>query len=114
MAASLGHVYRGWFGNPFSPFSYIPLARRFAASNDLFLRLTSRYEKPRWNIDGVERTVELELHAGIPASACLTSPIEEDRDPLTLDGRVVTIPLGTSGLETIRVRFLGSDRVENG
>ena len=42
---------RGWFGNPFSPWSYGPLARRFAASSDLFLRLTQRYEKPAWDID---------------------------------------------------------------
>src|SRR6185436_15419422 len=54
---TLADFYRGWFGNPFSPFSYIPLARRFAASNDLFLRLTSRYEKPQWNIEGVSMEV---------------------------------------------------------
>jgi hypothetical protein len=66
------------------------------------------------NIGRVERTVDLELHVGVPTSACLASPIEEDRDPLRLGGRVVTVPLGTSGFETIRVRFLGSERVENG
>ena len=41
---------RGWFGHPFSPLVYLPLAKRFAASSDLFLRLTERYEKPKWNI----------------------------------------------------------------
>jgi len=41
----------GWFGHPFSPFIYLPLARRVAASSDLFLRLTGRYEKPKWNIE---------------------------------------------------------------
>jgi poly(3-hydroxybutyrate) depolymerase len=41
---------RGWFGHPFSPLIYMPLAKRLAASNDLFLRLTERYEKPRWNL----------------------------------------------------------------
>jgi hypothetical protein len=66
------------------------------------------------NIGRVERNADLELHAGVPISACLTSPIEEDRDPLRLDGKVVTVPLGAGGIETIRVRFLGSDRVENG
>ena len=42
---------RGWFGHPFSPFSYSPMARRIAASSELFLRVTQRYEKPAWNID---------------------------------------------------------------
>ncbi len=48
----LADFYRGWFGNPFSPFAYMPLARRLAASSDLFLRVTGRYEKPsRFTID---------------------------------------------------------------
>jgi poly(3-hydroxybutyrate) depolymerase len=41
---------RGWFGHPFSPLIYLPLAKRLAASSDLFLRVTERYEKPAWNI----------------------------------------------------------------
>jgi poly(3-hydroxybutyrate) depolymerase len=43
---------RGWFGHPFSPLTYSPIARRITASTDLFLRVTQRYEKPAWNIDG--------------------------------------------------------------
>ena len=50
---------RGWFGHPFSPFSYSPLARRIAASTDLFLRVTQRYEKPAWNI--AEASIEVAL-----------------------------------------------------
>ena len=41
---------RGWFGHPFSPLIYLPLAKRLAASSDLFLRVTERYEKPKWNL----------------------------------------------------------------
>jgi poly(3-hydroxybutyrate) depolymerase len=41
---------RGWFGHPFSPLIYLPLAKRLAASSELFLRVTERYEKPKWNI----------------------------------------------------------------
>src|SRR6185503_18299522 len=41
---------RGWFGHPFSPFAHFPMSRRLAASSDLFLRVTERYEKPRWNL----------------------------------------------------------------
>ena len=41
---------RGWFGHPFSPLAHLPLSRRLAASSDLFLRLTERYEKPQWGI----------------------------------------------------------------
>ena len=60
---------RGWFGHPFSPWSSLPIARRIAASTDLFLRVTQRYEKPAWNIDAtvvdgktvaVEPVVELD------------------------------------------------------
>ena len=50
---------RGWFGHPFSPFIYMPLARRVAASSDLFLRVTERYEKPQWGI--AEATPEVVL-----------------------------------------------------
>ena len=45
---------RGVFGHPFSPFAYWPMSRRLAASSDLFLRVTERYEKPAWNLPGVE------------------------------------------------------------
>jgi poly(3-hydroxybutyrate) depolymerase len=41
----------GWYGHPFSPLSYSPMARRITASSELFLRVTQRYEKPAWNID---------------------------------------------------------------
>ncbi len=41
----------GWYSHPFSPFSRSLIARRIAASTDLFLRVTQRYEKPSWAID---------------------------------------------------------------
>ncbi|MSQ87849.1 MAG: polyhydroxyalkanoate depolymerase [Betaproteobacteria bacterium] len=55
---------RSWFDHPFSPLAYTPIARRVAASNDLFLRITQRYQKPPWNIDcttvaGEEVAVEI-------------------------------------------------------
>lgn len=56
----LADFYRGWFGHPFSPFAHLPLSRRLTASNDLFLRLTGRYEKPAWNLDGVAIETALE------------------------------------------------------
>jgi len=46
----LAELARGWYGNPFSPFHYHPLASRVAAASDLFLRVTGRYEKPAWGI----------------------------------------------------------------
>ncbi|HET7671760.1 MAG TPA: polyhydroxyalkanoate depolymerase [Burkholderiales bacterium] len=51
---------RGMFGHPFSPLAHWPLSRRVAASSDLFLRVTERYEKPEWQLDGVE--VEVAQH----------------------------------------------------
>src|SRR5258706_1977044 len=56
----MAEFYRGWFGNPFSPFSYSPFAKRLAASSDLFLRVTQRYEKPAWSIAGAELEVALD------------------------------------------------------
>jgi poly(3-hydroxybutyrate) depolymerase len=51
---------RGWFGHPFSPLVHLPLARRLAASSDLFLRVTERYEKPKWNLAEAVPEVALE------------------------------------------------------
>ena len=50
-ARFMAELSRGWFGNPFSPWAYTPFSKRLAASSDLFLRVTQRYEKPAWNID---------------------------------------------------------------
>lgn len=62
---------RGWFGHPFNPFSWSPYARRVAASSDLFLRVTQRYEKPEWRIDwtridGERVPVTIEVAAAKP------------------------------------------------
>ncbi len=51
---------RGWFGHPFSPLAYSPFAKRLAASSDLFLRVTQRYEKPAWRIDEAEIEIALD------------------------------------------------------
>ncbi len=56
-AAQAAH---GWFAHPFSPFTYTPMARRLAASSDLFLRVTQRYEKPAWDIAEAQIEVALE------------------------------------------------------
>src|SRR4249920_3172261 len=56
----LAELSRGWFGHPFSPLAYAPFARRLAASSELFLRVTQRYEKPAWNIPEAEIEVALE------------------------------------------------------
>ena len=56
----MAELYRGWFGNPFSPFAYAPFAKRLAASSELFLRVTQRYEKPAWNIAGAEMEIALD------------------------------------------------------
>jgi poly(3-hydroxybutyrate) depolymerase len=57
---AMAELSRGWFGHPFSPFAHHPLSRPFAASSDLFLRVTGRYEKPEWNLEGVQIEVALE------------------------------------------------------
>jgi poly(3-hydroxybutyrate) depolymerase len=55
----LAELSHGWFAHPFSPWAHLPMSRRVAATSDLFLRLTGRYEKPQWNIR--EAQVELAL-----------------------------------------------------
>jgi len=50
-AAELSHA---WFSHPFSPWAWTPHSRRLAAGNDLFLRVTQRYEKPAWGIADVQ------------------------------------------------------------
>lgn len=47
------------FTNPFSPYSYLPGSRRFAARFDLFNRLGKEYEKPQWRINEVEINGEM-------------------------------------------------------
>ncbi len=44
------------YGNPFSVFSYNPVGRMIAASADLVLRTTHRYEKPPFEL--TETTVD--------------------------------------------------------
>jgi poly(3-hydroxybutyrate) depolymerase len=56
----IAEVQRGWFAHPFMPWAEAPLARRLAASNDLFLRITQRYEKPAWRIEGADMEVALD------------------------------------------------------
>src|SRR3954468_8712593 len=55
----MAELSQGWFGHPFSPLAYAPFARRLAASSELFLRVTQRYEKPAWNIEEAEIEVAL-------------------------------------------------------
>jgi poly(3-hydroxybutyrate) depolymerase len=69
----LAELSRGWFGHPFSPFSYSPLARRLAASSDLFLRVTQRYEKPAWRVDWTRigaQTVPVSLETALDTPFC--------------------------------------------
>ena len=48
--ATLAQTHRKYFSDPFSPLSYSPAAKSIAASSELFLRLTQRYEKPAFGI----------------------------------------------------------------
>jgi poly(3-hydroxybutyrate) depolymerase len=56
----LAQVQRGWFANPFMPWAQAPLAKQLAASNDVFLRITQRYEKPAWRIENADIEVALD------------------------------------------------------
>jgi poly(3-hydroxybutyrate) depolymerase len=56
----IAQAQRGWFAHPFMPWADQPLAKQIAASNDLFLRVTQRYEKPAWRIAGAGIEVALD------------------------------------------------------
>ena len=56
----IAEAQRGWAAHPFMPWADAPLARQLAASNDLFLRVTQRYEKPEWRIAGAGIEVALD------------------------------------------------------
>ncbi len=55
----IAEAQRGWFVHPFMLWADQPLAKQIAASNDLFLRVTQRYEKPEWRIAGADIEVAL-------------------------------------------------------
>ncbi|MDH5577828.1 MAG: polyhydroxyalkanoate depolymerase [Betaproteobacteria bacterium] len=56
----MAEAQRGWFGHPFMPWVDAPLAKQLAASNDLFLRVTQRYEKPEWRVADADIEVALD------------------------------------------------------
>jgi len=56
----VAEAQRGWLSNPFMPWAEAPLARKLAASNDLFLRVTQRYVKPEWRVAGASIEVALD------------------------------------------------------
>jgi len=67
----LAELSRGWFGNPFSPLSFVPMSRELTAGSDLFLRITQRYEKPDW---GIERTVVDGATVAVEVEVALDKP----------------------------------------
>ena len=91
----LAELTRGWFGHPFSPLAHHPLSRRFAASSDLFLRVTDRYEKPQWNLADAESEIVLEkpfcklirfrLGAAKPSKVLVVAPLSGHHATLVRD-----------------------------
>jgi poly(3-hydroxybutyrate) depolymerase len=80
------------FSHPFSPLSYVPGSRRIAASNELFHRITKRYEKPEFGlhstlIDGVEVAVTERVERALPFCRLL----HFERDAQRSDPRVLLV-----------------------
>ena len=90
---SLAEFTRGWYGNPFSPLAHLPLSRRLAASSDLFLRLTGRYEKPQWNCGEMEvaldkpfcRLIHFKSSSEIKRKVLLVAPLSGHHSTLLRD-----------------------------
>jgi alpha-mannosidase len=57
------------------------------------------------DLGGAPPTVELRFEGAAPASATLTSPVEEDRESLAVAGRTVHVPLRGRAVTSLRVRF---------
>jgi alpha-mannosidase len=55
-------------------------------------------------VQGIDQILPVESGVDIVA-ACLTSPLEEDGAPLTVDGRSVHIPIHAHALQSVRFRF---------
>jgi alpha-mannosidase len=72
--------------------------------------------KPAENGDGLilrlqslrDQAEEIPVRAALsPASACLTSPLEEDDAPLPIEGTTIRVPVGARAIQSVRVRFMG-------
>jgi alpha-mannosidase len=94
---------------------YVPLgprSGRFLAVDDPLVEVTAKPAEDGdgillrvHDLDGAERMVELAFDAAAPASACRTSPLEDDGEALGLDGRAVRLQLGGRSVTSLRVRF---------
>ena len=89
-----------------------PRSGRFLAVDDPLVEVTAKPAEDGdgvllrvHDLDGAERMVELAFDAAAPASACRTSPLEDDGEALGLDGRAVRLQLGGRSVTSLRVRF---------
>jgi hypothetical protein len=92
-----------------------PRSGRFVAVDDPHVEVTAKPAQNRDGVvlrvrdhDGAPRTLELRFDAAAPVSASLTSPVEEERESLAVNGRVVRVPVAGRGITSVRVRFEGS------
>jgi poly(3-hydroxybutyrate) depolymerase len=111
----LAKVNHDIFSHPFSPLSYVPGSRRIAASNELFHRLTKRYEKPAF---GLHRTLVDGVEVAVAERVALDKPfcrlLHFERDVQRDDPRVLLVaPLSghfaTLLRDTVRALLPGHD-----
>jgi len=86
---TVARMNRHLFSDPLSPFAYTPAARTVAASSELFLRFTQRYEKPEFGlhtttIDGLPVHVEESVAAAKPFCRLVHFKREVQRDDPTV------------------------------
>jgi poly(3-hydroxybutyrate) depolymerase len=85
---------RGWFAHPFSPLAYTPVSRRLAASSDLFLRVTQRYEKPAWQISATrigERIVPVTIETAAAKPFCRLIHFRRELEAPRRDPKVLLV-----------------------
>jgi len=87
-----------FYGHPFSPFSYSPVSRAIAASSELILRTTQRYEKPAFNLPTTEfqrQTVSIVEEIVIDKPFCELRHFR--KEGVKKDGPIVLIVAPLSG-----------------
>ncbi len=57
------------------------------------------------NVAQTPQHVPLRLHAAVPRSAALTSPVEIDGERLSVMHNLVTVPVGPLAVQSVRIRF---------
>jgi poly(3-hydroxybutyrate) depolymerase len=107
--AAVARLNRSLFGDPMSPFAYVPAARSLAAGSELFIRLTQRYDKPAFGLTETQiggRTVAVSEEVVLAKPFCELRHFRRDtrrNDPAVLLVAPLSGHYATLLRDTVRV-----------